>query len=133
MRDKVASAALNMIERGGLIIILIATLFAGFGEIRHMFTVGQASVTDLLLLFMYLEIVSMVAVYWRAGKLPVRMPLYVAMVGLARHLIVDQQIEAMELLSTSFGILLLAFAVLVVRYGHLKFPYEDKFEPRNFS
>lgn len=94
---------------------------------------GHAGVSDLLLLFMYLELVSMVEVYWTAGKLPVRMPLYIAMVALARHMLVDQQLPALDLLGTAVAILLLAVSVVVVRYGHLKLPYRDAIDSRHLS
>ena len=81
---------------------------------------------DLLLLFMYLEMISMVETYWRMGKLPVRMPMYIAMVGIARHLMVDSAYRSPWLMIAGAGsIVLLALGVLIVRYGHLRFPYES--------
>ena len=68
----------------------------------------------------------MVNVYWQSGKLPVRMPLYIAMVALARYLILEaSHLGSSEVLAVSGGIFILAVAVLVVRYGHLKMPYPD--------
>ena len=82
-----------------MLIILTATLFAGFSLLPKMVQSDHVDVSDLLLLFMYLELVSMVEVYWSTGKLPVRMPLYIAMVALARHLMVEQQLPALGLLA----------------------------------
>lgn len=90
-----------------------------------MFTVGAVGIGDLLL-FMYLEMISMVETYWRMGKLPVRMPMYIAMVGIARHLMVDSAYRSPWLMIAGAGsIVLLALGVLIVRYGHLRFPYES--------
>ena len=125
--------AFSIVERAGLLVILVATLVAGFGEIRHMVETRHAGVTDLLLLFMYLELISMVEVYWSAGKLPVRMPLYIAMVALARHMMVEQQLPELDLLGSAIAILVLALAVMVVRYGHLKLPYNDAIDGRHLS
>ncbi|MGA0586831.1 phosphate-starvation-inducible PsiE family protein [Dyella sp. KRB-257] len=133
MQTPLIGRSFSLIEKIGLLAILLATLFAGFSEVRQMIVAGHAGVSDLLLLFMYLELVSMVEVYWTAGKLPVRMPLYIAMVALARHMLVDQQLPALDLLGTSVAILLLAVAVVVVRYGHLKLPYRDAIDSRHLS
>ncbi|HEU4670199.1 MAG TPA: phosphate-starvation-inducible PsiE family protein [Dyella sp.] len=133
MQTPLIGRSFSLIEKLGLLAILLATLFAGFSEVRHMVQAGHAGVSDLLLLFMYLELVSMVEVYWSAGKLPVRMPLYIAMVALARHMLVDQQLPALDLLGTAVAILLLAVAVVVVRYGHLKLPYRDAIDSRHLS
>jgi protein PsiE len=67
----------------------------------------------------------MVHAYWQSGQLPVRMPLYIGVVALARYLILD--IKAMDewrMLSVAGAIVLLALAVLAIRYGHVRFPYE---------
>lgn len=133
MQTPLIGRSFSLIEKVGLLAILLATLFAGFSEVRHMVEAGHAGVSDLLLLFMYLELISMVEVYWSAGKLPVRMPLYIAMVALARHMLVDQQLPALDLLGTAVAILLLAMAVVVVRYGHLKLPYRDAIDSRHLS
>ncbi len=133
MQTPLIGRSFSLIEKVGLLAILLATLFAGFSEVRQMVGAGHAGVSDLLLLFMYLELVSMVEVYWTAGKLPVRMPLYIAMVALARHMLVDQQLPALDLLGTAVAILLLAVAVVVVRYGHLKLPYRDAIDSRHLS
>ena len=131
MRTALIGRAFSAIERLGLLTILVATLFAGGGEVRQIVTAGHAGVSDLLLLFMYVELISMVEVYWSAGKLPVRMPLYIAMVALARHMLVDQQLPALDLLGTAVAILLLSCSVVVVRYGHLRLPYRDAIDERH--
>ena len=121
---------LRVIERCGLLVIVAATLLAGYSEVGAMVARRAANVTDLLL-FMYLEIVSMVEVYWRAGKLPVRMPLYIAMVALARHMMMEQSLPWPEVLASAIAIVLIAFAVLLVRWGHLKLPYNDGLDTRS--
>ncbi len=80
--------------------------------------------TDLLLLFIYVETVTMVKVYWESGKLPVRMPLYIAIVAIARYLIIDvKDMDAPRIIAIAASILIIALAVLVVRWGHVRFPY----------
>jgi protein PsiE len=79
---------------------------------------------DLLLMFLYLEVLSMVSHYFSSGRMPVRYPLYIGMVALARYLILEmKEMDGPRILMITAAILVLAFAVLVVRYGHLRFPY----------
>lgn len=121
--------AIQIVERIGLLIVLAATIVAATQEIAAMVRHAQVAVTDLLLLFIYLEVVTMSAVYWRVGRLPVRMPLYIAMVALARHMTLDTQAnDPVAIIAQSAAILLLGIAVLAVRYGHVRFPYTDEGE-----
>ncbi len=133
MRSALIGRSFSAIEKLGLLTILVATLLIGYQEVRSMLESGHADVSDLLLLFMYVEVISMFEVYRSAGELPVRIPLYIAMIALARHMLVEQHPPALDLLGTSFAILLLAFSVVVVRYGHLKLPYRDAIDERRLS
>ena len=71
------------VQDAGLLIIAIATIIAVGIEIRSMIEAMTVNLADLLLLFIYLEVLAMVAIYLDSGKLPVRMPLYIAIVALA--------------------------------------------------
>jgi protein PsiE len=141
MPDKIAYAfksqgmrLILLIERLGLLIVLGATVFAAAQEVMTMARNRTVGVTDLLLLFIYLEVVTMSAVYWRVGRLPVRMPLYIAMVALARHMTLDtQDFQPLAILAQSTAVLLLGAAVLVVRYGHTRYPYTDEGERETLS
>ena len=114
----------RLVEDAGLSIILLATLVAGGIEIRHMWVQQNVMLTDLLLMFIYVETVTMVKVYWESGKLPVRMPLYIAIVAIARYLIIDvKDMDAARIIAVAASILVIAIAVLIVRYGHVRFPY----------
>lgn len=117
----------SVVEYAGLLLVLLATIVAAAQEVQAMLHTGRVGPGDLLLLFIYLEIVTMTAVYWRAGRLPVRMPLYVAIVALARHMMLDStDLASLSVLAPAGAILLLAVAVLVVRYGHIHLPYTDE-------
>ena len=114
---------LKFIEYGGLVIITIATLIAATQEIMTMVGAGRVTLADLLMLFIYLEVVAMVAVYLDSGKLPVRMPLYIAMVALARYLALDiKSIDNWGIIAVAGAILILAISSLVIRYGKQRFP-----------
>jgi len=86
---------------------------------------GHASIDDILLLFIYLELGAMVGIYFKTNHMPVRFLIYVAMTALTRMLISDVQAHHrpdMGAILVSGAILLLAVATLVIRFGSSKFP-----------
>ena len=95
-------------------------------EIGLMFKAMNVTLADLLLLFIYLEVLAMVGIYLKSGKLPVRMPLYIAIVAVARYMILDMKnLDTIRVLGLSGAVLILAISILAIRYGHAKFPYDD--------
>lgn len=120
---------LRLFEAAGLIVIALATIFAGYQETMLMIHNARVTLADLLLMFLYLEILTMVGLYFESGKLPVRFPLYIAMVAMARYVIVDiKEMDNMRLLGVSASIVLVALAVLVIRFGHVRYPYVEDLE-----
>lgn len=116
---------LTWVRLTGLLIIAVATILAVGFELVSMVEARRVNLADLLLLFIYLEVLEMVAVHLNCGKLPVRMPLYIAIIALARYLILDiKSLDSWNLLSVAAATLILAFAILVLRYGHIRFPYD---------
>ena len=90
----------------------------------HMVNMREVTLGDLLLLFLYLEVLAMIGIYLKSGKLPIRFPIYIAIVALARLLILDlKSLTEWEMIAIAGTITLLSFAVLVLRYGHIKLPY----------
>lgn len=125
--NKIGKKAIIFAENIGLLIIAIATIIAVGIEIKSMVAARTITLADLLLLFIYLEVLTMVAIYLDSGKLPVRMPLYIAIVALARYLILDMKnMDVWHMLAVSGAILIIAIAILVHRYGHTKFPYKEE-------
>lgn len=122
-----AQTVLGFIEFIGLVVITVATVIASIIEINVMITARNVTLADLLLLFLYLEIIAMVSVYFSSGRLPVRFPIYIAIVALARYLVLDiKNLDHWHMIGVAASILLLTFAVLAIRYGHLKYSYGDK-------
>jgi protein PsiE len=120
---------LRLFEAAGLIVIALATIFAGYQETMLMVHNARVTLADLLLMFLYLEILTMVGLYFESGKLPVRFPLYIAMVAMARYVTVDiKEMDSMRLLGVSASIVLVALAVLVIRFGHVRYPYLEDLE-----
>lgn len=86
---------------------------------------GGATIDDILLLFIYLELGAMVGIYFKTNHMPVRFLIYVAMTALTRMMISDIQAHhnpEMKILYIPAAILVLALATLVVRYGSARFP-----------
>ncbi|MEE9318409.1 MAG: phosphate-starvation-inducible PsiE family protein, partial [Rhodospirillales bacterium] len=86
---------------------------------------GTATIEDILLLFIYLELGAMVGIYFYTNHMPVRFLIYVGMTALTRQLIGFISVEHkpdMGVLIISGAIVLLALGVLVLRYGSYKYP-----------
>jgi phosphate starvation-inducible membrane PsiE len=86
---------------------------------------GKATIDDILLLFIYLELGAMVGIYFITNHMPVRFLIYVSITALTRMLIANIQhnhVPDMGILLISGGILILAIATLVIRYGSARYP-----------
>lgn len=104
----------------GLFAIGGATVWAAVKAFVAMSEKGRATIEDLLLLFIYLEIGSMVGVYFKTNRMPVRFLLYVGITALTRHLIGYVQTEAtpdLGILILASATLILSLAVFVIRYS----------------
>jgi len=118
---------LDVIEWIGLLVITIATVVAIGQEIMLMWSMLKVRLEDILLLFIYLEILTMVGLYFKSGKLPLRYPIYIAMVAIARYIIIGmKQFDSWTILAFAGAILVLALAVVAIRYGHVRLPYGDE-------
>ncbi len=124
--QKAVSTILEYIEWFGLLIISIATLVAIGQEIYIMVTHQVVKLQDILMLFIFLEILTMVGLYFTSGKLPLRYPIYIAMVAITRYITIEmKEMSDSTIISLALAILILALAVLVIRYGHLRLPYDE--------
>ena len=108
-----------------LFVLGATTVWSAVAAFLGMVHRGRAELGDLLLLFIYLEIGAMVGIYFKTTRLPVRYLIYIAITALARVLIELVSAEhrtGMDILIVSGAILLLSFAVLVLRFGSNRFP-----------
>jgi phosphate starvation-inducible membrane PsiE len=104
---------------GGTTVWSAAAAFAG------MVGRGRAELPDILLLFIYLEIGAMVGIYFKTTRLPVRYLIYIAITALGRVLIELVSAEhrtGTDILVVTGAILMLSFAVLVLRFGSYRYP-----------
>ena len=124
--DRRVLYALHLAEWAGLLIISLATLVAIGQEVMLMVDNRHVRLEDILLLFIYLEVLTMVGLYVSSGKLPLRYPIYIAIVALARSIIIGMdKTEPHVMIYLAAAILILALAVLAVRFGHVRFPYDE--------
>jgi protein PsiE len=123
---KFFSSGLDIVEYAGLLVIAFATTVAMYQEAMVMVESHRVTLADLLLMFLYLEVLAMIGQYFKSGQLPVRFPMYIAMVALARYLILDlKEMSEWRMLAVAAAIFLLTVGVLVIRYGHVRFPYRE--------
>jgi phosphate starvation-inducible membrane PsiE len=103
------------------------TVWSATAAFIGMVAQGRASLEDILLLFIYLEIGAMTGIYFRTTRLPVRYLIYIAITALGRVLIQIVGAEhrtGMDILVIAGAILLLSFAVLLLRFGSHRYPSE---------
>ncbi len=100
-----------------LIIILISTVIAIGNELYQMFKIQTVTLADLLLLFLYLEVLAMVRVFWESQSIQITLPLFIAITALSRFIILQGKSINPEILVYEAGaILLIALAILVLRF-----------------
>ena len=104
-----------------LFIILISTIIAVILEIRTMIINQSVTLADLLLLFLYLEVMAMVRVFWEEQSIRITLPLLIAITALSRFIILQgKELDASALVYESIAILLIAAAIVVLRLRHSK-------------
>ena len=109
------------LQLGLLIIILISTVVAVFLEIYNMYQVKTVTLADLLLMFLYLEVMAMVRVFWEQQSISITLPLLIAITALSRFIILQgKEMNPSALVYESTAILLIAIAIVVMRLRHSK-------------
>ena len=107
------------LQLGLLIIILISTIIAIFAEIINMYEVKSVTLADLLLMFLYLEVMAMVRVFWEEQSIRITLPLLIAITALSRFIIMQgKEMDPSALVYQSTAILLIAIAIVVMRLRH---------------
>lgn len=128
--DRVGNVITALFHNLILFVIAVATVWSALGEFGHIF-MGEAAPTlkDILLLFIYLEVLAMVGIYFRTHRLPVRFLVYIAITALTRVLVVELKTMSMEeILVYSGSILILTVAVLALKFGSSRYPSHPPIE-----
>ena len=107
---------IKVVERTLLIIIGAATVFATAQEIYGLILVRKVELADLLLLFIYTEVLGMVGVFYKIRRIPITLPLFIAITALSRMIILQGKgSDPQNLMYESGAILLLALSCLIIR------------------
>ena len=102
-------------ERTILLLIAIATLYAVGYEIFRIIDVKEVNLSDLFLLFIYAEVLGMVATFYANNRIPVTLPLIIAMTALTRMIILQSKdLNAINIIYEASGILILAVAAYIM-------------------
>ncbi|UXI00312.1 phosphate-starvation-inducible protein PsiE [Photobacterium sp. TY1-4] len=120
----------HILEAVLLVAITLATLAAIINEFIHVYTNKQILLTDILLMFIYLEVLAMVQQFVANGKIPVRYPIYIAIMAIARYITLGMKdLDGIYVVWLALAAFILAAATLIIRVGHHYWPYEAVTEP----
>ena len=108
-------------EKAILVLIAGFTVYAVGLEMFNIILVRSVKLTDLLLLFIYAEVLGMVAGFYKNRRIPITIPIFIAITALCRLIILQgKEVNAINIIYESGAVLLLAMAALVIRWNLIK-------------
>lgn len=129
--DNAGNFFVGIFHRLALFGIGAATVWAAGATFIDLFEKSHASITDILLLFIYLELGAMVGIYFKTNHMPVRFLLYIAITALTRHMVDIMShvpINVIEMISVAGATLIVAVSVFIIKYTSYKFSGDKKDE-----
>jgi protein PsiE len=121
--DKGVLGFFSAAERLLLVIIAVLTMLAVALELAHFADAGRIRLADLLLLFIYLEVIGMAYAYYATHSVPVTLPVLIAITGITRLIILQgKEAEPSKLLFEAGAVLLLAVALAILSWASQRFP-----------
>ena len=119
MKDTVGNFV-SFVEKAVILIILVSTITAIIFEILKMINAQYVELADLLLLFIYVEVIGMVRIYMISNRVRMTYPLFIAITALSRLIILQGKDSNPELLLYEAGaIVLVAIAVIILRLRYI--------------
>ena len=116
------NTTIRNIQLVAVLFVLIATIIAFVLEVREMYFNGTINLADLLLMFIYIEVIGLVRSYWETRSVRISYPLVIAITALARYIILqDKNDEPLTLVYISLAILIVALATVVIRLRNSKY------------
>ena len=110
----------ELLEKIVLSVLIACTIIAIGMEIQGMFLVYRVTLADILLLFIYIEIIGMIKEYWISKVIRMSYPLFIAMTALARMIIMQRKdVDPSAYVYESVAILIIAIAIVVLRVRHM--------------
>ena len=120
--NKDLGGIISFIEKAILFSILICTLIAIVFELLHMIDEQFVELADLLLLFIYVEVIGMVRVYYVSNRVQMTYPLFIAITALSRLIILQNKkdLNPEALIYEAGAIVLIAIAVIILRFRYIE-------------
>ena len=110
------------IQLTAVLFVLVSTIIAFFLEIKEMYENKNIELADLLLMFIYIEVIGLVKSYWETRSVRITYPLVIAITALARFIILqDKESDPSNLIYISIAILIVAVATVVIRFRNSKY------------
>ena len=124
-----ATKTIVTIEKGLLGLIAILTIVATAQELVAIVDAKKVDLADLLLLFIYTEVLGMIGVFYASNRIPITLPLFIAMTAIARLIILQgKEMDASVLIYEASAIAIIALACLIIRF---KPPWTYKYQPED--
>tara|TARA_Y100000768_G_scaffold86056_1_gene61611 strand:- start:311 stop:697 length:387 start_codon:yes stop_codon:yes gene_type:complete len=115
------NATIRNIQLVAVLIVLAATVIAFFLEIHEMYVSRDINLADLLLMFIYIEVIGLVRSYWETRSVRISYPMIIAITALARFIILqDKDQDPTNLIYISLAILIVATATVIIRFRNSK-------------
>jgi len=116
------NATIRNIQLVAVVFVLFATIIAFVLEVKEMYVNQTISLADLLLMFIYIEVIGLVRSYWETRSVRITYPMVIAITALARYIILqDKNDDPATLVYISSAILIVAAATVVIRFRNSKY------------
>tara|TARA_B100001027_G_C16233551_1_gene315887 strand:- start:605 stop:991 length:387 start_codon:yes stop_codon:yes gene_type:complete len=116
------NSSIRNIQLVAVIVVLVSTIIAFFLEMREMYENRDITLADLLLMFIYIEVIGLVRSYWETQSVRITYPLIIAITALARFIILqDKESDPTNLIYISLAILIVAIATVIIRFRNSKY------------
>ena len=116
------NSSIRNIQLVAVIVVLVSTIIAFFLEMKEMYENKDITLADLLLMFIYIEVIGLVRSYWETQSVRITYPLIIAITALARFIILqDKESDPGNLIYISLAILIVAIATVIIRFRNSKY------------
>ena len=116
------NSSIRNIQLVAVIVVLVSTIIAFFLEMKEMYENKDITLADLLLMFIYIDVIGLVRSYWETQSVRITYPLIIAITALARFIILqDKESDPANLIYISLAILIVAIATVIIRFRNSKY------------
>ena len=116
------NSSIRNIQLVAVIVVLVSTIIAFFLEMKEMYENKDITLADLLLMFIYIEVIGLVRSYWETQSVRITYPLIIAITALARFIILqDKESDPANLIYISLAILIVSIATVIIRFRNSRY------------